>query len=83
MFLEVPYIKNLNSLAINDLVVLKSKYVNPTTKENYLKVFAIGVITGRHGEKSINVKWINSFIDSDLGFKKIDNIILWKDFRSN
>ena len=72
------YIQNLNELSENDIVVLKSKYVNSTTKDNYLKVFAIGIIINKKDDKSINIKWLEKFTDDSSGFKKIDNVIYGK-----
>ena len=72
------YIQNLNELSENDIVVLKSKYVNSTTKDNYLKVFAIGIIINKKDDKSINIKWLEKFTDNSSGFKKIDNVIYGK-----
>ena len=62
----------------NDLVVLKSKYVHPVTKENYLKVYAIGVVKGPKGEKALNIDWIERFDHLPEGFKRVDNVVYGK-----
>ncbi|WP_313956591.1 McrB family protein [Aliarcobacter cryaerophilus] len=72
------YISNLNELSENDIVVLKSKYVNPSTKENFLKVYGIGIILNKKDEQSINIRWLEKFTDSSYGYKKVDNVIYGK-----
>ncbi|MDD3775343.1 MAG: AAA family ATPase [Sulfurovaceae bacterium] len=74
----INYIKTLNDLCINDIVILKSKYVNPVTKENFLKVFAIGIIKEKKDEKSINISWIKKYKNEQDGFKKIENVVYGK-----
>ena len=56
-------IKKLQEVGINDLVVLKSKYIDPTKKNtSYLKIYGIGVVDKQlDGEKVIQVKWLQKF----------------------
>ena len=71
-------INHLNGLQKNDIVILKSKYINPATRENFLKVFAIGIIQDKKDEKSIKIKWIKKFDSLTDGYKKIEDTIYGK-----
>lgn len=71
-------IANLNKLHQNDIVILKSKNVNRTTKESYLKVFAIGTIIEKKGNKSISIRWIEKFNNLPIGYKKIYGVVYGK-----